>query len=131
MAVRKNLPIVYVIMNNCGWQSIRNLQAGEYGQKRVINTKFENTQGEHYTPNFAEVARAFGAKAWRTDHPNEVGPFVREALESGLPSVVEVLTSREYSMGGLSKYGWWDIPVPEYLKEARKEYEKVRATEKL
>lgn len=131
VAVRKNLPIVYVIMNNCGWQSIRNLQAGEYGQKRVINTKFENTQGEHYTPNFAEVARAFGAKAWRTDHPNEVGPFVREALESGLPSVVEVLTSREYSMGGLSKYGWWDIPVPEYLKEARKEYEKVRATEKL
>ena len=54
-----------------------------------------------------------------------------QALESGSPSVVEVLTSREFSMGGLSKYGWWDMPVPEYLKEARKEYEKVRATEKL
>ena len=131
VAVRKNLPIVYVILNNCGWQSIRNLQAGEYGEDRIINTRFENNQGECYTPNFADIGRAFGAKTWRTEKPEEVGKCVQAALDSGATSLVEVLTNREFSLGGLSKYSWWDVPVPEYLKEARKEYEKVRATEKL
>ena len=126
VAVQKNLPIVYVILNNCGWQSIRNLQIGAYGDNRVINTIFENTKGEPYTPNFAEAAHAFGAKGWRTDKPSEVGKFVREALDSGTTCVVEVLTHRELPLGGLSKYAWWDVPVPEYLEEPRKEYREAR-----
>lgn len=131
VAVQKNLPIVYVILNNCGWQSIRNLQVGDYGEDRAINTAFETRPGEAYTPNFAEVARAFGARSWRTEKPGDVGRFVREALDSGGPCVVELLTARDLSLGGLSKYGWWDVPVPEYLKERRSKYEEARKAEKV
>jgi acetolactate synthase-1/2/3 large subunit len=131
VAARKSLPIVYVIMNNCGWQSIRNLQMGDYGEDRVINTVFEDGSGEPYSPNFADVARAFGIESWRTEKPSDVGPFVQKALETGKPCLVELLTARELPLGGLSKYGWWDMPVPEYLKERRKEYEEARKGEKL
>ena len=131
VAVRKNLPIVYVIMNNCGWQSIRNLQIGEYGEDRIVNTQFQGEKGQPYTPNFSEVASAFGARSWQTDQPGEVGKLVREALESGETSVVEVLTNREPILGGLSKYAWWDVPVPEYLKKQRGEYETARSKVKL
>jgi acetolactate synthase-1/2/3 large subunit len=130
VAVQRGLPIVYVVMNNSGWQSIRNLQRTTYGEDRVINTKFEDRRGEFFSPNFAEVAKAFGARAWRTDQPSEVGKSVREALECGQTAVVELLTSRDLPFGGLSKYAWWDVPVPEYLKSERSEYEKERAEEK-
>ncbi|MFQ5694353.1 MAG: thiamine pyrophosphate-binding protein [Terriglobia bacterium] len=126
VAAQKKLPILYVVMNNGGWQSIRNLQMGEYGQDRIINTVFETTRGEPYSPNFAAVARAFGVKGWRTEKPADVGPIVRQALESGETCVVELLTARELPLGGLSKYGWWDVPVPEYLKERREKYEEAR-----
>jgi acetolactate synthase-1/2/3 large subunit len=131
VATQKNLPIVYVILNNCGWQSIRNLQVGDYGEGRAVNTAFETRPGEPYTPNFAEVARAFGMKGWRTEKPGEVGRCVQEALDSGRPCVVELLTAREMPMGGLSKYGWWDVPVPEYLKDRRRKYEEARLAEKV
>jgi acetolactate synthase-1/2/3 large subunit len=120
-----------VVMNNCGWQSIRNLQIGAYGKDRVMNTVFQDTSGKPYSPNFAEVARAFGFKSWRTEKPADVGPYVRQALDSGQPCVVELLTARELPMGDLSKYGWWDMPVPEYLKPQRKEYEEARKGEKI
>lgn len=130
VAVQRALPIVYVVMNNCGWQSIRNLQRTAYGEKRVINTKFEDRSGDFFSPNFAEAARAFGARAWRTDKPGEVGRCVREALECGSTAVVELQTNRDLPLGGLSKFGWWDVPVPTYLKRERKEYERERADEK-
>jgi len=131
IAVQKSLPIVYVIMNNCGWQSIRNLQAGAYGPDRVVNTKFENTNHKPYTPDFAGIARGFGAQAWSTDKPGEVAGCVADALKSNQTSVVEVLTNREPELGGLSKFGWWDVPVPEYLKKPRKEYEEERKAVKV
>ena len=127
IAVHRSLPIVYVVMNNCGWQSIRNLQRTAYGEKRVINTQFVNRDGDFFSPNLADVAKAFGAKSWRTDKPSEVGKCVRDALNCEQTAVVELLTTRDLPLGGLSKYAWWDVPVPEYLKSERKEYEKERA----
>jgi len=125
------LPIGYIVLNNCGWQSIKNLQLSAYGEDRVINTKFLDLKQDFYTPNFADVARGFGARGWRTDQPQEVGRFVREALDCGSPSLVEVLTSRELPMGGLSKFAWWDVPVPAYLTKLREEYEEARRKEKV
>jgi len=70
-------------------------------------------------------------KGWRTEKPGEVGRCVQEALDSGRPCVVELLTAREMPMGGLSKFGWWDVPVPEYLKDRRRKYEEARLAEKV
>ena len=38
---------------------------------------------------------------------------------------------REFPLSGSPAVGWWDVPVPTYLKERRARYEKERAEEKL
>lgn len=57
--------------------------------------------------------------------------LVAQALASGRPSLVEIMTAREWPNTAVSKSGWWDVPVPTYLPNKRKEYEKGRAEEKL
>lgn len=37
------------------------------------------------------------------------------------------MTAREWPPTGVSKSGWWDVPIPTYLPGKRKDYEKVRA----
>ena len=56
---------------------------------------------------------------------------MKKALASGRPALVEVLVHREYPYSGSPAVGWWDVPVPTYLKERRAAYEKARKEEKL
>ncbi len=44
---------------------------------------------------------------------------------------MEIMTAREWPHTGVSKSGWWDVPIPTYLPKKRKEYEQGRAEEKL
>ncbi len=41
------------------------------------------------------------------------------------------MTARERPHTGVSKSGWWDVPIPMSLPNKRKVYEKDRAEEKL
>jgi len=129
IAVQKSLPIVFVIMNNASWQSIENLQVTAYGKDRRINTRFTTPEGVNYTPKFADIARGFGARAALVERPDQVGPALRAALDSGETSVIEIPCARELPYSGIKKYAWWDVPVPEYLSELRKEYERAREAE--
>ncbi len=130
VAVQRDLPILFVIFNNMGWQSIKNLQQNTFGKDRVVATEFLR-RGEPYSPNFAEVAKAFGAYSVRIDHPEQIKDAIKGALQSGQTAVVEMMTSRTAPNSGLSKVGWWDVPVPAYLKDKREEYLKERSEERL
>jgi acetolactate synthase-1/2/3 large subunit len=129
IAVQKSLPIVFVIMNNASWQSIENLQATAYGGERKINTRFMTRDGRNYTPKFVDIARGFGARTALVETPDQVGPALRDALDSGETSVIEIPCAKELPYSGIKKYAWWDVPVPEYLSDLRKEYEKAREAE--
>lgn len=130
-ATQHDLPILYVVFNNCGWQSIHNLQTTTYGKDRGIATQFLDRRGKPHTPHLAKVAQAFGAHGERIEKPSEIARAVKRALASGKTSVVEMMTSRELPLAGLSKVGWWDVPVPTYLKKARRSYEQARKEEQL
>jgi acetolactate synthase I/II/III large subunit len=54
---------------------------------------------------------------------------LRAALDSGETSVIEIPCAKELPYAGIKKYAWWDVPVPEYLSELRKEYERAREAE--
>ncbi|HSB71461.1 MAG TPA: thiamine pyrophosphate-binding protein [Candidatus Methylomirabilis sp.] len=131
VAAQLDLPVVFVVMNNCGFRSIMNLQFNAFGEKRLIGTCFEKKDGSVYSADFAACARAFGLEAVRVEEPDEVGPAVKRALASGGPSLVEVMTARTWPQTAVSKSGWWDVPIPAYLPNRRKEYEKGRGEEKL
>jgi len=131
VAVQKELPIVYVVMNNRAWQSIENLQLTAYGENRGINTRFMAKDGSNYSPDFVEIAKGFGARAAKVTAPAEMGKLLRDALDSGRTSVIEVPCAVKLPYSGIKKYAWWDMPVPEYMSDLRKEYESARAGEKL
>lgn len=50
---------------------------------------------------------------------------------TGEPTVVEVIVNRNYPHSGSPAVGWWDVPIPTYLKARRKKYEKARDEEAL
>ena len=131
MAVQYDIPVVYLVLNNFGWQSIRNLQTRAYGQERVLATPFEKKDGTPYSAHIADLARAFGCHAERIEDPADVGPALKRAFATGRPSVIEVLVNRELPWAGLTATGWWDVPIPAYLKEQRAAYDAARAEEVL
>jgi len=131
-AVQYGLGVVVVVLNNCGWQSIRDLQISTLGEERVLATEFRTRDGELYSPNFAEVARAFGARGERIHAPEEVGPALRAALAYGGPALVEVMVNQDVAHSRpRATGGWWDMPVPAYLQERRRAYLQVRKKERL
>lgn len=131
IAVQKELPIVYVIMNNRAWQSIENLQITAYGKDRKINTRFIAKDGSNYSPDFVAIAKGFGARGAKVTAPAEMAKLLKEAFESERTTVIEVPCATDLPYSGIKKYAWWDMPVPEYLGDLRKEYEIARAGEKL
>lgn len=126
VAAMYDVPVVWVVMNNRGFSSIRNLQENRFGRDRVIVTRFER-RGEAYSANLAEVARGFGIQGERVVDPNEIAPAVQRALASGGPALVEVMVNER----GLTSAGWWDVPVPEYLKESHADWRHNRSKEVL
>jgi acetolactate synthase-1/2/3 large subunit len=128
-AMQYDLPVVYVVANNQGWIAIRDLQAAVYGEGRAHGAEFLKDKTP-VSPNLAKLARAFGCHGERISEPNEVQPALLRAFASGKPAVVEVLVERSYPLSGSPAVGWWDVPVPTYLKEKRQRYEQEKAEER-
>ena len=129
-AVMMKAPIVMIVANNQGWISIKDLQMSAYGEDHAYFTDFFGPDGKPYSPNFAEVGCAFGCHSERVSKPGEIGPALKRALASGKPALLEVIVNRNYPISGGKATGWWDVPVPTYLKDRRKKYEKERDEEK-
>ena len=124
--VTHNIPVVFLVHNNSGYMSIRG------GQRKLmdrhIGSEFTRPDGSPYSPDFVEIAKAFGLEAWRADTGEGVSKALEEALASGRPAVVEAVTARD--AGGPFVPGWWDFPSPAYVDDARQdEYLTDRAEE--
>lgn len=130
-ACQYDLPVVVVIANNCGWISIKDLQTAAYGEERAFAVDFVDRNGSAYTPQFAEIARAFGAYGQRISKAEEVRPALGRAFDSGKPAVIEAMVNREHPYTGSPAHGWWDVPVPTYLTDRRQKYEQERKEERL
>jgi acetolactate synthase-1/2/3 large subunit len=129
VAAMLDLPVLFVVLNNAGWISIKGGQLSNFG--RMFATEFQRRDGSPYSPDFAAAARSFGLHAERVDRPEEVVPAVRRALATGGPALVEVTVAREFPDAGATKTGWWDVPIPTYHLERRRQYEAQRAEEQL
>ena len=129
-AVQYDIPVVVFLVNNSGWISIKDLQMTAYGRDRAYACDFEKG-GKPYTPDFEKVAAAFGCHAEKATRAEQIRPALRRALDSGKPALVEVIVNRQYPHTGSPAVGWWDVPVPTYLTDRRKEYEKASAEEVL
>ena len=74
MAVQYGLDVIYVVVDNAGWQSIRDLQMDVYGEEHGFAAEFRTPTGASITPDLVTVARGFGVKASEaTDEPGAQG----------------------------------------------------------
>jgi acetolactate synthase-1/2/3 large subunit len=130
-AAQYGVPVTVLVANNIGWIAIKDLQCAAYGEEHVMAVDFAARDGQVVTPNLAGIARAFGCYGERIEAPGDVKPALQRALESGGPAVVECLVARDFPASGGAAYGWWDVPVPTYLAEARARYEAESSEELL
>jgi acetolactate synthase-1/2/3 large subunit len=129
VAAMLDLPVLFVVLNNAGWISIKGGQISNFG--RVFATEFQRRDGSAYTPDYAAAARSFGLHAERVDRPDEVLPTAQRALATGGPALVEISVARDFPDAGATKTGWWDVPVPTYHRQRRRRYEAERAEEQI
>ncbi|OGL19986.1 MAG: acetolactate synthase [Candidatus Rokubacteria bacterium RIFCSPLOWO2_12_FULL_71_19] len=106
-AVEYDLPAVWIIWNNQGYVSIRDLQLGFFGGREIATSFAREATGDLYSPDFAALARAFGAQGLRIEKPGDLGGALEMALGSGRPTVLEVMVDRDVRPRAT---GGWELP---------------------
>ncbi len=129
-AVQYNIPVVALVLNNVGWQAIRDLQKIAFAEDADYATMFER-DGQPITPHIANAAAAFGAYAMRVSRPDEIGPAIRDALAANRPAVIEVMVDTRFGTSGGQAPGWWDVPIPEYYRAQYEAYMQARREERV
>lgn len=90
-AVERNLPVIWLVMNNNAYGTIGGLQKAAYGLN--YGTLFPGASGDDWaaqTPNYALIAQAYGALGERLKSASELAPALQRALASGRPYVIDV-----------------------------------------
>ncbi|MBY8992602.1 MAG: rubredoxin [Candidatus Lokiarchaeota archaeon] len=82
-AVRENLNIVVVLFHDCVLKNIK---------KELIRDGYPIFGVNFPNPNFAEFAKSSGGFGIRVEIPDKLDGALQEALNSGKPSIVEVMT---------------------------------------
>jgi len=88
-AVEYELPVVWLVWNNCGYVSIRDLQKGFFGREYATRFRIDRT-GELKSTDFAMMARSMGAQGVRVEKPADLGEQLRAAIASRRPTVLDV-----------------------------------------
>ena len=88
-AVEMNLDIIWLVMNNNAFGTIAGLQKAHYGL--TYGTTFpDSSDTTENLPDYAQIARAYGAEGVRISSANELLPALQAALSSGKPTVLDV-----------------------------------------
>jgi acetolactate synthase-1/2/3 large subunit len=85
-AMEAELPVVWLVMDNAGFGTIAGLESMHYGWN--FGCMFLR-DGQPYRADYAAMARACGARGVMIESAAELGPALREALASNLPTVIQ------------------------------------------
>jgi acetolactate synthase I/II/III large subunit len=84
-AMEAEIPVVWLVMDNAAFGTIAGLEKNHYGWS--FGCLFES-EGKEYRVAYADVARACGAQGIFIRAAKELGPALRDAFASGLPTVI-------------------------------------------
>jgi len=106
-----NIPVVFLILNNSGYISIRDGQNNLMG--RQVGSEFNHADsGWPYSVDFVALAKSFGFDvAAKVQAEDQIGSSIKRALDSKAPALVEVPITRDASVAAGEVVGWWDFPV--------------------
>jgi acetolactate synthase-1/2/3 large subunit len=86
--VMYNLPVKVAVINNSYLGMVRQWQ------ELFFNRRYSGVYFKH-NPNFAEVARVFGATGIRVTRPEEVRPAIDKAIDTEGPVVIDFIVDSE------------------------------------
>ena len=81
-AVRHNINVVTLVMNNNCWGSEKAYQKHFYNQ-RYVGADIGN-------PRYDKYADLFGAQGYYVEHADQIGDALQAALQCGKPAVIEI-----------------------------------------
>lgn len=81
--VRKNIPLIVIIMNNQSWGATQHFQEILCGPDRVINTPLENG-------DYSQAAKAFGADGYFVTTTEELDTALAAAIKAKKPACIDV-----------------------------------------
>lgn len=94
-AIDYDLPITIVIFNDYAFGAVRDIQLKDY-EGHTHGTDFQiDATGELYNPDFVQIARGYGAEAERIEDPEDLGPALKRAINSGKTYVLDVVIDRD------------------------------------
>jgi acetolactate synthase I/II/III large subunit len=107
-AVEYGLPAIWLVWNNGGYISIRDQQRAYFGAERELATSFTYAAtGAPYSADYAAMARSMGAQGLRVETAADLGPALKTALDSGLPTVIDVPVAADTAQPSAAT---WDLP---------------------
>jgi len=89
-AAHHKIPVTWVIANNGSYRILK-LNMLEYLGEGAAGRKFVEMDMKDPELDFGAIARSFGVKGVRVEHPDEIGDAVREAQKSNEPRLVDVV----------------------------------------
>jgi acetolactate synthase I/II/III large subunit len=126
-----NIPVVFLVLNNSGYISIRDGQNYLIGRQIGSEFNHQNGSGRPYSVDFPALAKSFGFDvAVKVQAAEDIASTIQRALDSNAPALVEVPITRDVSIAAAEVVGWWDFPVlPTAPEGAKADYRAGYAAE--
>lgn len=106
-AVEYDLPAVWIIWNNYGWNVIRHQAQGAWPGREIVTSFKREETGELYNPDFAALAKACGAEGVRVEKAGDFKEVLQEAIKSKKPFVIDAVVERNVRAPST---GTWVLP---------------------
>jgi len=84
-AVEQNIDLVVVVCDNGVHGSILEGQRQRFGPEQIYGTRLTS-------PNFADVARAYGCAAWTVERSEDFATALRGAMAHAGPALIHLIT---------------------------------------
>ena len=131
MCVTYNIPVVFLVLNNSGYVSIRDGQDGLIGRNIGSEFNYHAGSNEAYSVDFPALAKSFGLDiAEKVTNTANLEPTIKRALDANTPALIEVPITRDVSVAAAEVVGWWDFPLlPTAPQDPALDYPKGIASE--
>ena len=110
-AVEYNIPVVWVVWNNFGWVSIRDIQLGLFGGREHGTMFHQGANKNPYNPDFAAWAKAAGVDAVTVTRSQDFRGALEQAVKANKPYLLDVHVDAEVRPPST---GAWQLPPTPY-----------------
>jgi acetolactate synthase I/II/III large subunit len=110
-AIEYDIPVVWVVWNNFGWVSIRDIQLGMFGGREHGTMFHQGANKKPYNPDFAAWAKAAGVEALTVARSQDFRGALEHAIAANRPFVLDVHVDAEVRPPST---GAWQLPPTEH-----------------